>query len=138
MLLPRTGHNSKGPPMEHDRQSPISGLQTADSVSPDAPVWKLQPWYPLLLEMVVETPALLPNKRNLIQPTHQVNQLDTSPQLAVWVISGRSSEAKNFWRKLQDCSYPLGDPNHPGLTTRCSQSGPAGVVRGALIPFQEI
>ena len=57
------------PPMEHDKQSPIPGLQTACSVSPDCPSVEVTTLVPLLLEMVVEIPALLPNKRNLIANT---------------------------------------------------------------------
>ena len=53
-----------------------------------APVWKSQAWYPLLLEMLTRKPLLLPNSPHLIQPTHRVNQPDTTPQLAAWVISG--------------------------------------------------
>ena len=100
-----------------------------------APVLVYRPWYPLLLEMVMESPACLPSKRNLIQPTHSVNQVDTNPQLAAWVISARSSEAKRFWNTLQDSSYPIGYPNHLRLMTRCSRSGPASVVKGVLFPF---
>ena len=38
-----------------------------------APVWRAQPWYPILLEMIKHKQVLLPNKPDLIQPTHRVN-----------------------------------------------------------------
>ena len=41
-------------------------------------------------------------------------------------------------KKLQNSAYPLGDLDHLRLMTHCSQSGPAGVLKGVLIPFQEI
>ena len=91
-------------PMEHDRQSPVSGLQTTCPVGPDCPSVEVTTLVPTTSEMVVKTPALLPSKRNLIQPTHSVNQPDTNPQLVMW-LSGRSSEAKSFRKKLQDFSY---------------------------------
>ena len=44
-----------------------------------APVWKSQPWYPLILSMLVDIPRLLPHHVSMIA------QLE--PQLAVWSIS---------------------------------------------------
>ena len=35
-----------------------------------APVWKTQVWYPVLLEMLVEIPLLIPQREDLIPPTH--------------------------------------------------------------------
>ena len=35
-----------------------------------APVWKSQPWYPILLDMLADFPILIPNKEDLIIPTH--------------------------------------------------------------------
>ena len=125
-------------PMELDRQSPVSGLQTACPVCPDCPSVEVTTLVPTTSGNGSEDACPSTKQRNLIQPTHSVNRPDINPQLAVWVISGRNSEAKSFRKKLQDLSYPHGDPNHLRLTTRCSQSGPAGVVKGLLIPLQEI
>ena len=47
-----------------------------------APVWKAQPWYPLLLSMLVDWPRLLP--KQLIRVHSQSILLDS--QLAVWNI----------------------------------------------------
>ena len=38
-----------------------------------APVWRAQPWYPILLEMIKHKQVLLSNKPDMIQPTHKVN-----------------------------------------------------------------
>ncbi len=103
-----------------------------------APVWRSQTWYPVLLEMVTWRPLLLPNKPNLIQPTHRVNRPVTTPQLAVWAILGTDSEAKRFWKRLKNSSWPHGDRNRQRPMTPCSKSGWAGAVKGVLIPFQEI
>ena len=48
-----------------------------------APVWKTQPWYPLLLSLVVDWPRLLPKL------TPNIESVPIMPQLAVWSISGK-------------------------------------------------
>ena len=103
-----------------------------------APVWKSQTWYPMLLEMAVKQPLLLPNSPNLIRPTHRINRPDIVPRLAAWAISGTDSQARAFQRRLQNSSSPHGETRQQSLTTHCSESGLAGVVRGIPIPFQVI
>ena len=36
-----------------------------------ASVWKTQVWYPVLLEMLIRIPPLIPQRKDLIQATHQ-------------------------------------------------------------------
>ena len=55
------------------------------------------------------------------------------PQLAVWPISGNSTEARSFQRKQPpSCSNP-GGPRLISLTTHSSGNGIAGVVNGVQI-----
>ena len=44
-----------------------------------APVWKGQVWYPVLLEMLVEIPLLIPQREDLIQPTHPETLPEVTP-----------------------------------------------------------
>ena len=70
------------------------------------PIWKTQTWYPALLEMCKDFPLLIPESRDLIQPTHPLSMLDVLPQLAVWSISGDSTKSKSFRKELQNaCSH---------------------------------
>ena len=64
-----------------------------------APVWKSQPWYPKLLEMMVDFPILLPPREDLILPTHPECVPEVMPQLAAWHISGSSTKTKKFRRR---------------------------------------
>ena len=48
-----------------------------------APVWKAQAWYPLLLQMLVREPLIIPQSQEIIQPVCQNRLPDTIPQLAV-------------------------------------------------------
>ena len=59
------------------------------------PACPTQPWYSALLEMLVDFPHWIPQH---VQVTN--NQLLTIPQLAVWPISGKSTEFKSFRRRL--------------------------------------
>ena len=103
-----------------------------------APVWKSQPWYPILLEMIVDFPVLIPHQENLILPTHSECLPEVIPQLAAWLISGNSIMMKKFQRKAQSCSLPHGDKKLANLTTHSFESGCAGVLNGILIQFQDL
>ena len=90
-----------------------------------APVWKTQPWYPLLLSMAVGCPYLVKEDMEIMLNQDRAPMIQT--QLAVWNISGRDTETKSFRRRL-----PLSCSNHGGkrpisLTTHSSADGIAGV-----------
>ena len=96
-----------------------------------APVWKAQPWYALLLSMLVDWPRPLPQQS--ISP-----HLDINPQLAVWSISGNASAVKAFQVKLQNWSCSHGGPRRINLTTHSSGNGVVGVLNGVQIHFQDL
>ena len=56
------------------------------------PVWKTQPWYPLLLQMLVARPHLINHHQTMLNRGPE----DLVPQLAVWHISGRDTDTKSF------------------------------------------
>ena len=84
------------PTLEHDRPSPIPGPSTTGIVLV-APVWKTQPWYPLLLQLLIALPRLIIHDQIMLSQ----DTLSLAPQLAVWHISGRDRETRRFWRKLR-------------------------------------
>ena len=97
-----------------------------------APVWKTQPWYPVLLGMLIDLPRLL--QRPLEEPGPE----DMHPLLAAWHISGRGSEAKTFRKGLRSWSLNHGDQRRTGPTTHSSGDGAAGVIDGIRIPFLDL
>ena len=97
-----------------------------------APVWKTQPWYPLLLQMLVAIPRLINHNQQMLNRGPE----DIVPQLAVWHISGSDTETKSFWRKLLPSCSSHGELRPTSLTTHSLASGIAGVVQGIQIPFQ--
>ena len=100
-----------------------------------APVWKAQGWYPVLLEMLVEVPLLIPLRRDLITAKHEDSLPEVVPQLAVWAISGSATRTAEFLRGLRNCSWHHGDRSPPGHMTHSLESGSAGVVDGTVILF---
>ena len=103
-----------------------------------APVWKAQSWYPLLLQMLVREPLLIPQAPKAIQPVCQNNLPDIIPQLAVWVVSGIDARVATFQKQLQISSCHHGGRNPPSRTIPPSISGLAGVRNGIEIRFLDL
>lgn len=102
-----------------------------------APVWKGQPWYPVLLGLLHNYPRQLPRSLDLFQWTSNRDQMDLLPQLAVWPISGKSLDVETFQSQLKNSSSHPGEARHPKLTTPILKNGLAGVLNGVAIPFQD-
>ena len=65
-----------------------------------APVWKSQPWYPTLLELLMDFLWLLPLRKDLMVPTHAECMPGIVPQLAAWLISGDVTRTRKFQHPL--------------------------------------
>ena len=85
--------------------------------------------------MLIRIPLLIPQRRGLIQATHQESLPEVSPPLAVWVISGNTTRIATFQRDLRSSSWHHGDKNPPTrVISWCSEqdsdpiSGPIGEV----------
>ena len=104
-----------------------------------APTWQNQIWYPVLLEMLIEVPILLPwCKDMLTNPENQPHPLVTQNRLrlAAWKISGDSTLQQEFRTKLQNSSLQDGAEEQTWHTSQVGSGGVAGVREGRLIPFQ--
>ena len=102
-----------------------------------APVWKGQPWYPVLLGMLYNYPRQLPQSPSLLQSEPSVAQMDFLPQIAVWPVSGRSLDVETFQSQLRSLSSHPGGVKYLKPLTPTSKSGWAGVLNGVVIPFQD-
>ena len=74
------------------------------------PVWPSQPWYPVMLGMVCETPRLLQQSSSLLvsargEPHPLLNS--GALQLAAWRLSGRASEGEAFRALWSNYSWPV-------------------------------
>ena len=98
-----------------------------------APVWKTQPWYPLLLQMLIAVPRLINHDQIMLNRDPE----GLVPQLA-WHISGRDTETKSFRRKLPHSCSSHGGLRQTSLMTHSLASGIAGVVQGVQISLQAL
>ena len=103
-----------------------------------APVWKAQSWYPMLLQLLINKPLLIPQSPLPIQSVCQNRVPDIMPQLAVWVVSGIGARVANFQTQLQTLSCPHGETSPRDHTTPPSTNGLAGVRNGRKIPFLDL
>ena len=103
-----------------------------------APVWPIQPWYPLILQLLYDVPCLLsriddlvisPSQRELIMPAEV-------PQLAAWPLSGNSANREVFHQELLGCSQHPGEARPPQLMNPSSKRGTTGVWKEVEIPLK--
>ena len=106
-----------------------------------APIWPAQPWYSLLLSMLISHPIVLPDRQDLLTNL----QNETHPMieckhmiLAAWPLSGVDLKIKSFQKTLLRSYVPLGENPHRSRTNRRGNAGVAGAVNGKLIQFQPL
>ena len=105
------------------------------------PVWITQPWYPLLLEMSVRDPLLLPNHKyllkNLRENIHPLIE-NNSLRLAAWLVSGNQGEQQQYLQRLPLLSKTPKQWVLERITDRPGDSLIAGVCQGRLIQLHAI
>jgi hypothetical protein len=105
-----------------------------------APVWPRRHWYVRLLQLLCESPILLPDKGNLLTQ-HNNRMWHPNPQLfklAAWPLSGVLTDRKAFLEPLPSSSLNQSDLPPELFTSADSKNLHAGVVRGKRIPFRLI
>ena len=75
------------------------------------PFWPTQMWYTKLLQLLIDFPRVLPQKRKLltIPETNKVHPLESQMRLIACRLSGKISETKEFHQKLPISLWHLGD-----------------------------
>ena len=107
-------------------------------------VWTTQSWYPLLLQLLVDKPILLPTillrKDNLVfQPHSQtLHPMKDHLVLAAYKLSGNPLEREAFVIKQLVPLLHLGRRGPINNTIQHGNSGVAGVHRGKLILFNHL
>ena len=94
-----------------------------------APVWRTQSWYPLLLELGIAPPRLLPQVSGQLTRQQEVHPL-SNLQLAVWLVSASHTRQQAFRDQLETCSSQHGERVLQTLIPQLGENGPAGVVNG--------
>ena len=68
------------------------------------PLWPTQPWFPVLLSVMIREPVQLPNSATLLlNPNKEPHPLviQQSLKLAAWLVSGLPCKVREFHKKLQ-------------------------------------
>ncbi|XP_044147245.1 uncharacterized protein LOC122935540 [Bufo gargarizans] len=105
------------------------------------PFWGTQAWYPMLLELLVDVPLLLPVRTDLLLGPLGVPHpllVDGSLQLLACRISGLPERSREFRRRLDASWITLGLPAPENLTGRLGDLGLTGAWNRTLIPFRRL
>ena len=105
------------------------------------PMWNSQPWYPLLLQLCIAKPILLPSQKDLLTDPSGTNHplIDQgSLRLVAWLVSGLLWKRKEFQKGLHTLSQMPDDQVHYHITNRPGESLLAGVIEGKQIPLDVI
>ena len=102
-----------------------------------APFWPRQPWFPRLLDLLVQPPVRLPIRPDLLtQPRTQFRHPDpASLHLCAWMLSKSPSDQLAFRKKLQPWQPKAGGNQLDELKITDSSISPGGARRELLIPF---
>ena len=114
---------------------------TGRRVGVSNPVWPTQVWYPILLDLSVSLPVLLPTSQNiLLGPQGQVHPLITNQTLflAAWHVSNNPCNRKAFLQTLPSSSWQFGSLVLTQFITPSGRKGIAGVSHGIVIHFASL
>ena len=103
-----------------------------------APLWRSQPWFPILLERLIDYPRLLPQNQTLLtNPKGESHPLinQNSLQLVTWRVSGRDSTVRIFQKRLSTFCAEPGEKERRKATLQPGIIGQVGVIEGKLIPL---
>lgn len=105
-----------------------------------APQWPRRHWYTDLLQMLIAPPMRLPMIQDLLyQPkTMIVHPKPEVFNLVAWPLSTNLSKIRAFHQKLENSWQPHGEQEHKRITQLSFANSVAGVVRGKLIPIQQL
>ena len=98
-----------------------------------APIWRAQPWFPMILDLLIAPPLLLP--ADCILPhTQPPGKLD----LVAWVISTSSYARQDYLNTLPISSHTPGDLGLISNTSLFGISGIIGVSNSRLIRISRL
>ena len=103
-----------------------------------APCWPNQPWFPLILNLLVDHPFRFPtNVKLLSQKKGQIFHQDLeSLHLTAWKLSTNDFKRREFLDELQTLQSSLGDIQHPRLIIRDWRYSQSGQHLDLLIPWR--
>ena len=100
------------------------------------PNWPSQPWFPIMLRLLIAHPIYIPQVL-LLLPWDPLTQSSLSHGTAFLLVqlSGKSSNIMDYHRSLQNSSHVHGEVKLKRITPRTLTSGFTFVTSGKLIPL---
>ena len=104
------------------------------------PLWQSQPWFPTLLDMLIDFPIQLPSVENLVTPSPNCDcpVWGIQPQLVAWKVSGGISHQRRFRARLQTSFWLRGEAKQMPTITLPGGSGRNGADNEICIPFRQM
>ena len=99
------------------------------------PMWKSQPWFPLVLSNIVSFPVRLPRHRDLLSLGHNHQPHPLCKSLRLTAVCGSLSRIHQFHLKLQNLSSSHGIMEQENNTMLHGNSGTFGVLNKIVVPF---
>ena len=102
-----------------------------------APLWPKRPWFPLLLDLLIDFPIEIPLLDTLlVQPrTRLYHPAPEVFNLTAWLISSSSLKRKDFLSQLASFWHQQCDRGHRESISTSIDSSYVGVINGMRIPF---
>ena len=101
-----------------------------------APLWPTQMWFPVLMEMLVDNPIILPpTSSTLRDPCNKPHPLSDKMSLIGARVSGNATKSRAYHRTLPISYSAHGDPRLQNNTNRIYKNGFAIAIAGRLIQF---
>ena len=105
------------------------------------PVWTTQPWFPVVMMLLIEEPILLPKSPTLLQLSHkqdEVHPLYPKMRIMACKLSGERIRTNNFRQKLLTSSWNHGDREPENNMKRLSKGGLTFAIKGKLISIHPL
>ena len=100
------------------------------------PWWPNRGWFPLILDLLVDLPILLPRREDLLRGLDGLPHPSLmSLHLAAWRLSGNPCKHREFLARLPTRLATRSEPAPKLFTTKSGETLWAGVVQGVSIPF---
>ena len=106
-----------------------------------APLWPTQPWFPKILQLLVDCPRILPVKKSLVTLSFnkaKVHPLLNKLHLTAFKLSGDHLKVKVYQNQLSTLSCIHGETPQNNNIGVISKSGCVFVLKNMLIPCHQL
>ena len=103
-----------------------------------APIWTTQPWFPMILEQLIQIPRLLPIRKNLLKNAGDQNHpliKNGQLRLGAFLVTGIPSKAEDFRKHLPISWQTPEKTAQQQFTNRPGENGVLGVIEDIWIPL---